>query len=372
MNPTSPTSPTSAPSPSAPPAPALSFPPRQVEVVDDDPALPLEQRLRLRPVERAPLAPSQVRVGLLAMTVNPADLLQIDGRYGVRPPRPFVPGHEGVGVVLETAPDVTDLAPGQRVLPLAAGGFWADERVLHRRALLPLDGDTDPLQQAMLAANPATAWVLLRHLAPLQPGDWVLQNAANSAVGQCVRQLAPALGLRVLNIVRRADAVPAGCADDPAWVVDEAGGDAARVKAALGRARAQAGAGRALLALDAVGGTATGVLAEALDDGGTVAVYGLLSGQASQAPAHALVFRGVTVRGFWLARWFADPAHRAHARTLYPELAAQLRAGALRIDVASVHELADVATALREAARPGRPGKVLLRGAWVAAPGPGR
>lgn len=358
--------------PSSPSAPALPFPPRQVEVVDDDPALPLVQRLRLRPVERAPLAPAQVRVGLLAMTVNPADLLQIDGRYGVRPPRPFVPGHEGVGVVLETAPDVTDLAPGQRVLPLAAGGFWADERVLHRRALLPLDGDTDPLQQAMLAANPATAWVLLRHLVALQPGDWVLQNAANSAVGQCVRQLAPALGLRVLNIVRRADAVPAGCADDPAWVVDEAGGDAARVKAALERARAQAGSGRALLALDAVGGAASGALAEALDDGGTVTVYGLLSGQPSRVSAHALVFRGVTVRGFWLARWFVDPAHRAHARTLYPELAAQLRAGALRIEVASVHDLAEVATALREAARPGRPGKVLLRGAWAAEPGSGR
>lgn len=346
-----------------PAVPALPHLPRQVEVIDTDPARPVEERLRVRAVARAPLDAGQVRVGMLAMAVNPADLLQLDGRYGLRPPLPYVAGLEGVGVVLETAPDVSDLAPGARVLPLAAGGFWADERVLHRRALVPLDAGTDALQQAMLCANPATAWVLLRHMAALQPGDWVLQNAANSAVGQCVRQLAPALGLRVLNIVRRAGAVPPEAAGDPAWVVDPAG-DADALKAGLARARAAAAAGRAMLALDALGGQATGALAAALDDGGTVVVYGLMSGEPSALPAHDLVFRGVTVRGFWLARWFADPANRAAAKGLYPALAAQLAAGALRMSVGAVHDLADAAAAVQAAAQPARAGKVLLRGAW--------
>ena len=346
-----------------PPAPTLPHPPRQVEVIDTDPSRPLGERLRVRTVERAPLGAGQVRVGMLAMAVNPADLLQLDGRYGLRPTLPYVAGLEGVGVVLETAPDVTDLAAGARVLPLAAGGFWADERVLHRRALVPLDAATDALQQAMLCANPATAWVLLRHLAPLQPGDWVLQNAANSAVGQCVRQLAPALGLRVLNIVRRAGAVPPEAAGDPAWVVDPEA-DAAALKAGLARARDAAAPGRATLALDALGGRATGALAAALDDGGTVVVYGLLSGEPSALPAHDLVFRGVKAQGFWLARWFADPANRAHAKGLYPELAAQLATGALRMAVGAVHDLADAAIAVQAAAQPARAGKVLLRGAW--------
>ena len=346
-----------------PAVPALPHLPRQVEVIDTDPARPIGQRLRVRAAPRVPLDAGQVRVGMLAMAVNPADLLQLDGRYGLRPPLPYVAGLEGVGVVLETAPDVSDLAPGARVLPLAAGGFWADERVLHRRALVPLDAATDALQQAMLCANPATAWVLLRHMAALQPGDWVLQNAANSAVGQCVRQLAPALGLRVLNIVRRAGAVPPEAAGDPAWVVDPEA-DAAALKAGLARARDAAAPGRATLALDALGGRATGALAAALDDGGTVVVYGLLSGEPSALPAHDLVFRGVKAQGFWLARWFADPANRAHAKGLYPELAAQLATGALRMSVGAVHDLADAAIAVQAAAQPARAGKVLLRGAW--------
>jgi NADPH:quinone reductase-like Zn-dependent oxidoreductase len=341
-----------------PAVPTLPHLPRQVEVIDNNPAHPLGERLLVRAVTRAPLDAGQVRVGMLAMAVNPADLLQLDGRYGLRPPLPYVAGLEGVGVVLETAPDVSDLAPGARVLPLAAGGFWADERVLHRRALVPLDAATDALQQAMLCANPATAWVLLRHMAALQPGDWVLQNAANSAVGQCVRQLAPALGLRVLNIVRRAGAVPPEAAGDPAWVVDPEA-DAAALKAGLSRARGSAAPGRAALALDALGGRATGALAAALDDGGTVVVYGLMSGEPSALPAHDLVFRG-----FWLARWFADPANRTHAKGLYPALAAQLAAGALRVSVGAVHDLADAAAAVQAAAQPARAGKVLLRGAW--------
>lgn len=353
-----------------PAVPTLPHLPRQVEVIDTDPARPLGERLRVRAIARAPLEAGQVRVGMLAMAVNPADLLQLDGRYGLRPPLPYVAGLEGVGVVIETAPDVGDLLPGARVLPLAAGGFWADERVLHRRALVPLDAATDALQQAMLCANPATAWVLLRHMAALQPGDWVLQNAANSAVGQCVRQLAPALGLRVLNVARRAGAVPPEAAGDPGWLVDPEG-DAGTLKAGLARARGAAAPGReaaapgrAVLALDALGGRATGALAAALDDGGTVVVYGLMSGEPSALPAHDLVFRGVKAQGLWLARWFADPANRAHAKGLYPELAAQLAAGTLRMSVGAVHDLADAAAAVQAAAQPARAGKVLLRGAW--------
>ena len=83
---------------------------------------------------------------------------------------------------------------------------------------IPLNADV--LQCAMLTANPATAWILLRHMCTLESGDWVIQNAANSAVGQSVRQLAQSLGLRIVNIVRRLDAVGQCDTRDSVWVVD--------------------------------------------------------------------------------------------------------------------------------------------------------
>jgi NADPH:quinone reductase-like Zn-dependent oxidoreductase len=335
--------------------------PRQVEVIDTDPQLPLAHRLRLVEMTHRPLGASQVRVGMLAMPIHPADVLQLDGRYGVKPPVPFVPGHEGVGIVIEHAPDVIDMPVGTRVQVMAAGGLWCDERVLHHRALLPLPDAGDVLQQAMGGANPATAWVMLRHLIALEPGSWVIQNAANSAVAACVRWLAPSLGLSVVNIVRRAQVVPEGQAAGAVWIVDE-GVDPPALRQ---RVAAAVGAGRVALALDAVGGAASARLAACLDDEGLLVVFGLLSGQPSVLPADDLVFRGVRVQGFWLSRWFADPANRLHARALPADLQSLMARRELRVAVDSVHDLADSAAAVERARQPGRRGKVLLRGAWM-------
>lgn len=334
-------------------------PPRQVEVVSTDTHQPLGTRLRLASTERHALREGQVRVGMLAMTINPADLLQVDGRYGTKPALPFVPGHEGVGVVLELGPGVEDLAVGTRVLPMGASSYWSDEKLLSRRQLVALPAGADLLQSAMLTANPATAWVLLRHMRPLAAGDWVIQNAANSAVGQCLRQLAPQLGLNVLNVVRRADAVGISSAGSH-WLVDD-GSDAQRLQAEATRVTQGASV---RLGLDAVGGAASNRLAACLADNALQVVYGLMSGEPCAVAAEHLVFRGLHVQGFWLATWFASADNRAKARTLYPELVAMLQSGALVMDVEATYGLEQVEQALLHAARPGRSGKVLLTGRW--------
>jgi NADPH:quinone reductase-like Zn-dependent oxidoreductase len=262
-----------------------------------------------------------------------------------------------VAVVLEVGSQVSDLAVGQRVLPMGAGGLWADECVVHRRALVPVAGDGDVLQQAMLTANPATAWVLLKHEGAIAPGQWLIQNAANSAVGQCVRLLAAHLGLNLINIVRRPQAIDAS--DGGHWLVDE-GLDPAALRA---QARAIAGDGAIVLALDAIGGSATESLAACLDEGARLLLYGLLSGQSSRIAAHDLVFRGLQVRGFWLARWFGDPAHRQLSREVYPALMALAEQGVMRMAVEQVYDLDQVLPALTHAAQAGRQGKILLRGA---------
>lgn len=341
----------------APFDPAQFPPPVSVQVHDVDASKALEERVELTARERRPLMAGEVRVGMLAMTINPADLLQLDGRYGVRPKLPYVPGHEGVGVVLQTADDVPDLSPGHLVL---SNGRWSDELVVGHRHLERIDDAADVLQSAMLRANPPTAWLLLKHIVSLPAGGCVVQNAANSAVGQCVRQLAALGGVRVINIVRRADAVDARTLGDEHWIVDE-GMDAPTLSAQVKRL---AGQHPRPLAIDAIGGEATGKLAACVDDGGTVVVYGLMSGAPAAVDLHELVFRDVRVRGFWLARWFSDPVQLGQVKAAYTELVALMKAGTLRIDIEAIYPLASVHEALAHAARPGRTGKVLLTGAW--------
>lgn len=335
--------------------------PRRVQVVSLQSDLPMASRVRLTSTARTPLSPGQVRIGMLAMSINPADLLQLEGHYGTQPALPYVPGHEGVAVVLECAPDISDLVVGDHVLPMGPAGCWADERVMSRRQLVQIPASADVQQCAMLTANPATASVLLSHMRPLQPGDWVLQNAANSAVGQCVRQIAPQRGLRVINVVRRSDATTTASGDDMVWVVD-AGDDAQSLR---DKVAAATGGAPVHLALDAVGGSASQGLAQALSDGGLLVVYGLMSGQPCAVPAHDLVFRGLQVRGFWLASWFADADNRQKTQSLYPDLVAMVQAGTLRMAVEAAYSLEQVHDALTHAARPMRSGKVLLTGAWA-------
>jgi NADPH:quinone reductase-like Zn-dependent oxidoreductase len=92
-------------------------------------------------------------------------------------------------------------------------------------------------------------------------------------------------------------------------------------------------------------------------------VYGLLSGQPSQIAAHDLIFRNIELRGFWMARWFGDPANKQASREVYPALMALARQGVLHMSVEQVYGLGDVAQALAHAAQEGRRGKILLRGA---------
>jgi len=297
---------------------------------------------------------------MLAMTINPADLLQIDGLYGVRLKLPYVPGHEGVGIVLETAADVSGLMPGALVLPGGPGGRWSDELIVSHRHLEIIDGDADLFQSAMLKANPPTAWLLLKHIVCLPANAYVIQNAANSAVGQCIRQLAAQSGVRVINIVRRADAIDPRSLGIEHWIVDD-GLDALSLAAAV---KSCAGDHPRVLAIDALGGQATGKLAACLDDGGTVVIYGLLSGEPAAVDLHELVFRDIRVRGFWLARWFSNPVQIKQVKDAYAELVVLMKERALHINVEASYPLTSVQDALVHAARPGRAGKILLTGAW--------
>src|SRR5204862_3186816 len=130
----------------------------------------------------------------------------------------------------------------------------------------------DPKQLSMLTVNPPTAALMLSEFVTLAPGDWVIQNAANSAVGAYVVQLAKHRGLRTVNVVRRESAV-AG--------VREIGGDVVLVDGEHLRSRVrQAKAGGPIkLAIDAVGGMASHRIATSPGKGGLLVSYCRMKGE---------------------------------------------------------------------------------------------
>ena len=135
----------------------------------------------------------------------------------------------------------------------------------------------------MLAVNPPTAHLLLASIVDLEPGEWVIQNAASSAVGRYVIQLAKARGLRTVNVVRRdglAESLQALGAD----VVEVDDEDLAeRVVAATDVATIR-------LALDATAGSSTMRLAACAANGATIVNYGALTLQPCQMSPMQITF----------------------------------------------------------------------------------
>jgi NADPH:quinone reductase-like Zn-dependent oxidoreductase len=304
------------------------------------------------PFDRPVLAPGQALVAVLAAPINPSDVLMLTGQYGQLPPLPAVGGSEGVGRVVELGPQTQGPAVGQTVLLPAGSGTWASHVVVPAAHLVPLPNDADPKQLAMLTVNPPTASLLLSDFASLQPGDWVIQNSANSGVGSYVVQLARLRGLKTVNLVRREPAV-AGVQAQGGDVVLVDGDDLAeRVKAATGGAAIKLG-------IDAVGGSATMRLAATLAEGATVVNYGALSGEPCVLSPRELVFRDVTLKGFWLARWFRTTP-MTQQRALLGELAGLIAAGKLSTPIQATYDVAQIKEAVAAAAAGERQGKILV------------
>lgn len=301
----------------------------------------------LRPPEAG-----QVLVEVMAAPINPSDILTLTGQYGSLPPLPAVGGNEGVGRVVEAGPGVSGLKAGQSVLLPVGSGTWTAHMLADAKALVALPEGADFQQLSMLSINPPTAALLLSDFVELKPGEWVVQNAANSAVGGYLVQLAKARGLRTVNVVRRESArasVEALGAD----VVLLDGEDLAM------RVREATDGARIALAVDAVGGMATEHLAQALAPGGTVVNYGAMGGEACTLSPASLIFRDIRLRGFWLARWFREADEDARRR-LFAELVALIASGRLRAQVQATYGIDAIRQAVATAASGQRSGKILV------------
>jgi NADPH:quinone reductase-like Zn-dependent oxidoreductase len=219
--------------------------------------------------------------------------------------------------------------------------------------LFKLPPEIDPLQAAMLKVNPATAWQLLHGIAAAVKGDWIVQNAGNSAVGRCVIQLARDLGIHSISFVRRAELIDElrQLGADHVFLDDDAGLDAAR--SALGGANAA-------LAFNAVGGDSALRVMKLLREGGSHITYGAMGRKPVTMPNGLLIFRDIRVRGLWVTRWVENAPH-AEVQAVYHDLAARVAAGRLIQPVDLAFSLDAFKEALARLDAPERAGKVLFK-----------
>lgn len=297
--------------------------------------------------------PGEVRVRTLLASIHNHDLWTIRGSYGFKPELPARAGTEAVGVVEALGDGVDRLSVGQRVASGGTFGAWAESFVAPAGALIPVpDGIPDEVA-AQLVSMPFSAISLLESL-DLAPGDWMVQNAANGAVGRMVAQLGRARGINVIGLVRRQAGVEelAGQGIDRIVATDGADWQA--------EVRAIAGDAPITLGVDSVGGRASGDVMSLLAENGTLVVFGAMQSPTMEIGSGDVIFKQATVRGFWgstVSRTMPADQRRA----LFGELIQRIGEGSLTLPVDTIHPFDDVRAAAAANMQPGRTGKILLR-----------
>jgi trans-2-enoyl-CoA reductase len=291
----------------------------------------------------------EVAVRMEWAPVNPADLNMLEGKYGEARPLPDVPGNEGCGRVTAVGSGVDDSWIGRLVL--VDSEAWREEGSWPVASLIPVPQGLDSRQVCVLRVNPPTAWLMLHEFVTLREGDWVAQNAATSAVGRAVIEMARSRGWKTLNVVRRPEV-----ADE----LRQIGADAVVVDGPEMAAEAMEllGGAKPALGLNAVGGAAATRLAGLLAAGGSLVTYGAMSKEALKIPNGFLIFRDLVFRGFWLTRWLRG-APAAERDAMFGEIFRLAAGGCFAPRVAAEFPLEQAAEAVARAVQGG--GKVLLR-----------
>jgi NADPH2:quinone reductase len=250
--------------------------PEVVEVADVDPPA---------------LEAGQVRVRVHAAAVNFPDVLVVAGQYQIKVAPPFVPGSELAGEVVEVAPDVTALGPGDRVFGSTLVGAFAEEAAVAAASLTRVPDGVDTASAAAFGVAHRTAYHVLRSVAAVQPGERVIVLGAGGGVGLAAVQLGAHLGAEVIAIASSAEKLAAAEANGATTLVDHRGGDLrGALKAAV--------PGGADVVVDPVGGDLAEPALRNLRPGGRFVTVGYASGVIPKIPLNLVLLKGIQVVGF--------------------------------------------------------------------------
>ncbi len=301
----------------------------------------------------------EVRIKVGMSPINPSDIMFVQNLYGIRPQLPSGAGFEGMGVIDAVGEGVT-LQIGQRV-SFTGVGAWAEYAIAHHKSLIPVPDEMPDEVAAQLFVNPFTVVAMVEEsdVKPTAdnadgPHEWLMLTACGSAFGKMAIQLCKQKGIRTIGTVRRDDLNDELKTLGLTEIINTETEDmVTRVK------QITSGLGVNCV-LDAVGGHTATEAIKCLGKGGTMLIYGLMSMQDPTLNAGLMIFRQLTIRGFWLTDWMRTVDPKTHQRVA-GEVITLLSSGHIKLPVEATYGLDDIAKAVAHADAPGRWGKILVK-----------
>lgn len=293
----------------------------------------------------------EILVKVIASPINPSDISFVQGRYGIRPELPSGAGFEGVGVIEAVGEDVR-LPVGSRV-SFTGIGSWGEYVVVNQKAAIPLPEALSDEMAAQLFVNPFTAWAMVEE-SGVQAGEWLMITACGSAYGKLVIQLCQKKGIKTIGTVRR---------DDLSEDLKKLGLNEVintETENLPKRVREITDGKGVPCVVDSVGGTLTEEAMKCVAQGGKMLVFGLLSQQNPRLDIGLMIFKEITIKGFWLTEWMRKADSQTRTQVAQ-HVIGWLASGEVELPVEAAYGLDDIAQAVQHADAPGRWGKILLK-----------
>ena len=292
----------------------------------------------------------EVRIANRAVALNFFDILQIQGKYQVKPPFPFTPGAEVAGIVDAVGDGVRGIGAGDRVLAMlmSGGGAFAEFSIAPSSRVFRIPEAMDFAEAAAMPVVYHTSYFALTKRAALQGGEWLLVHAGASGVGMAAIQIGVAMGARViatagsgakLDFCRLQGAGHAISYNDAGWVD--------QVKRITG------GRGADVI-YDPVGADIFDLSTKCIAPEGRLLVVGFAGGRIPSIQANRILLKDISIVGVhWGAYTQEHPDYLASAQQA-------LEAMQIRPVVGKRYRLDQAPAALRELAERKIIGKAVL------------
>ncbi len=297
-------------------------------------------------------AAGQVRIHNRAAALNFFDVLQVQGKYQVKPPFPFTPGAEVAGEVDVVGPEVSEWRAGDRVLAMPMGAGFAERTVADAERVFRVPDGMDWAQAAALPVAYHTSYYALQDRARLTPGEWLLVHAGASGTGMSAIQLGCAFGARVIATAGTREKLDFAQRQGAEHVLNYSEGSwVDRVK------EITAGRGADVI-YDPVGGDVFDLSTKCIAPGGRLLVIGFASGRIPSIAANRILFKSMSVVGvFWGELFRSNPNEIAKTQRALDRLWTE---GKIRPEVSYTYPLSQAPQALRDLAERKILGKAVL------------
>jgi NADPH2:quinone reductase len=293
-----------------------------------------------------------VRIRNHAAALNFFDILQVQGKYQVKPPFPFTPGAEVAGIVDAVGSGVRSVKEGDRVMAIPRGGAFAEY------SLAP-EASTFAMPQAMsfeaAASMPIvyqTGYFAFTHRYQLRAGEWLLVHAGASGVGMAAIQIGKALGARVIATAGSAAKLAFAREQGADHTIDYTdAGWVDRVKEITG------GQGADTI-YDPVGGDIFDLSTKCVASEGRILIIGFAAGRIPSIALNRVLLKNISIVGVLWGGYVIS--HSEYEKQAHAALMKLYEAGKIKPSVNAVYPFEEAPRGLRDLADRKVMGKAVL------------